>query len=531
MKIQELQLKNFGKFSDRCIHTGDGINILYGENESGKSTLHTFIKGMLYGMERGRGRASVYDTFSIYEPWENPNYYSGALRFESGGKTFRIERNFDRYTKGAKLTCEDDGEELSIEDGDLLMLLGGMNAGGYENTISVGQMKIETGQVLAEEFQNYATNYYATGNDEIDLARTMEHLREKKKSLEREVKDSLVRKQAERERIEQEASYIWRDVHYLEEECGRIAEELRHRQEKGASTEADGVENKRIIDELRPDKWRIHPVELILFAVIVVLAFALIARPWNYLVSIIVFLVCVVYVWNRMKISKRQEKTLPEIILEEITPEEEKIPIEKLRWEYTHVKEELKEKKIQYDNLREQLEELDEVSEDYREFDKRRMAIQLAMDRFGELSRELQRQLEERLNGAASEILASVTDGKYTKLVIEEKLHMSVLKEGRRIPLKQLSRGTVEQIYFALRMAAGEVLHEEEYPVILDDTFVYYDDVRLKNTLRWLAEHKKQVIIFTCQKREGQLLDEMGIAYHAEDVTFMHRMEEHTVPK
>ena len=99
MKIQELEVKNFGKFTDRRIQMEDGINILYGENESGKSTLHTFIKGMLYGMERGRGRASVYDTFSIYEPWENPNYYSGALKFESGGKTFRIERNFDKYTK------------------------------------------------------------------------------------------------------------------------------------------------------------------------------------------------------------------------------------------------------------------------------------------------------------------------------------------------------------------------------------------------------------------------------------------------
>lgn len=60
----------------------------YGENESGKTTIHTFIKSMLFGLERGRGRASVNDTFSIYEPWENPNYYSGTLRFESGGKNF-----------------------------------------------------------------------------------------------------------------------------------------------------------------------------------------------------------------------------------------------------------------------------------------------------------------------------------------------------------------------------------------------------------------------------------------------------------
>ena len=50
MKIRELGLKHFGKFSDRTIQIEDGINILYGENESGKSTLHTFIKSMFFGM-------------------------------------------------------------------------------------------------------------------------------------------------------------------------------------------------------------------------------------------------------------------------------------------------------------------------------------------------------------------------------------------------------------------------------------------------------------------------------------------------
>ncbi|MFR5555970.1 MAG: ATP-binding protein [Coprococcus sp.] len=102
-KIRELLFKNFGKFTGKKIVLKDGINLFYGENESGKTTIHTFIKGMLFGLERGRGRASVNDTFSIYEPWENPNYYSGMLRFESGGKNFLLERNFDKYSKSARL--------------------------------------------------------------------------------------------------------------------------------------------------------------------------------------------------------------------------------------------------------------------------------------------------------------------------------------------------------------------------------------------------------------------------------------------
>jgi len=51
-------------------------------------------------------------------------------------------------------------------------------------------------------------------------------------------------------------------------------------------------------------------------------------------------------------------------------------------------------------------------------------------------------------------------------------------------------------------------------PVILDDAFAYYDEERMLQTLRWLKEHKKQVIIFTCQTREEQVMKEAGLVYH-----------------
>ena len=96
MKILDLKIRNFGKLSDRHIELADGINLIYGENESGKSTVHTFIRAMFFGLERARGRAAANDTYSLYEPWENPGHYSGAVRFESGGKPFVLDRNFDR---------------------------------------------------------------------------------------------------------------------------------------------------------------------------------------------------------------------------------------------------------------------------------------------------------------------------------------------------------------------------------------------------------------------------------------------------
>ena len=277
--------------------------------------------------------------------------------------------------------------------------------------------------------------------------------------------------------------------------------------------EKSKTENKGIIDELRPPKWRIHPIEILIIVAGIIAAFVLISRPWNFLLSIIIGLAGGIYIWNRLKDGKRKQKTEPEIMLEEISSEEELASIEKLTWEQEHLEGDLKEKRVQYDNLREELEDMNELGEDFAKYDRRRAALTLAEKRLEEISRDMRGQMSSDLNHLASEIISELTDGKYTRLYVDEELHMSVVTEGRRVPMEQVSQGTLEQIYFAFRMAVSSLLHEEEYPVILDDTFVFYDEPRLKRTLKWLADHKQQVIIFTCQKREEELLRELGIPY------------------
>lgn len=491
MKIRELYLKNFGKFSDKRIVLKDSINIFYGENESGKTTIHTFIKSMLFGLERGRGRASVNDTFSLYEPWENPNYYSGILKFESGGKTFCLTRNFDKYSKSASLICEDDGEEFSLEHGDLEMLLNGLNASNYENTIAVGQMKIETNQNLAVELQNYATNYYSTGNSDIDLDGALTRLSKQKKEVEKEIRELSQEKQQKRYEIEREKSYIWRDIQKLEQGIEELDEQIDKQKETHEEVEAQEVK-----------KWRVHPGEIVGVLALFVILFLVIDKPWNYLLITVLALAEGMLVWNRLKDEKEkpQEQVLKEV----------QSSLEKLSWQKEHLQDELKEKQTMHSNMQEQLEELDEVGEDYRRQDDTRKALDLATQTLLELSKDVHMELSVRLNEKVSAILKEITGGKYEMLLVDDKLKMSLYTEGRRISIEQVSRGTIEQIYFALRMAASEILHQEEYPVILDDTFVYYDDKRLENTLRWLAKNKKQVLIFTCQKREQEILNRIS---------------------
>lgn len=490
MKIRELYLKNFGKFSNERIVVKDGINIFYGENESGKTTIHTFIKSMLFGMERGRGRASINDTFSIYEPWENPNYYSGVLRFESGGKNFCLSRNFDKYSKSATLICEDDGEEFSLEHGDLEMILNGLCASDYDNTVAVGQMKIETNQSLAAELQNYATNYYSTGNDDIDLEGAINSLNKKKKETERELDRLNQERKQKRSEMEQEKSYIWRDMHRIEEEIEEVEEKIEIEQEAQDEVMAQ-----------RRRKWRVHPGEVIASLAIMILVFLLLEEPWSYLVTLVLFLAEGMLVWNRIKEGKEKPQ-------EQVLQETESV-LQKLLWQKERLQESLKEKQILYGNIQEQMDELGKNDEYTQKLENQKLALELAAERLLDLSTDVRAELSVSLNEKASEILKEITGGKYEMLLIDDRLKMSLYSQQRRVTLEQVSRGTIEQIYFALRMAASEILHEEEYPVILDDTFVYYDDVRLENTLRWLSKNKKQVLIFTCQKREQEILEKI----------------------
>ncbi len=128
MKITEIQIKNFGKLHNINVRPLPGLNVIYGENETGKSTMQQFITGMLFGMEK-QEKTGKNDSYQQYEPWNSSSFYAGAMKFTVGGKPFFLERNFYHKEKSSSLVNEMDGEKLSVEQGDLEMLLGGMKKG------------------------------------------------------------------------------------------------------------------------------------------------------------------------------------------------------------------------------------------------------------------------------------------------------------------------------------------------------------------------------------------------------------------
>ena len=75
------------------------------------------------------------------------------------------------------------------------------------------------------------------------------------------------------------------------------------------------------------------------------------------------------------------------------------------------------------------------------------------------------------------------------------------------LKIDQVSYGTMNQIYLALRLASAQLLSgDADLPILLDEPFAMYDEERLESALRYLVSSGRQVILFSCQKRELEIL-------------------------
>ena len=132
-------------------------------------------------------------------------------------------------------------------------------------------------------------------------------------------------------------------------------------------------------------------------------------------------------------------------------------------------------------------------------------AASLGLETLAKARQELQRRFAPRISKRAQELLSRMTAGRYDRFSLREDLCLlsGAEQEDTLHEAFWRSDGTVDQLYFALRLAVAEELTPNA-PLILDDAFVRFDDTRLKAALDILRQEaeEKQVILFTCQNRE-----------------------------
>ena len=137
-------------------------------------------------------------------------------------------------------------------------------------------------------------------------------------------------------------------------------------------------------------------------------------------------------------------------------------------------------------------------------------ALTLALSTLEEANAQLQERFSPALNQLAGDYLARLTGERYRRVSFDRTLEGSAATGDDLSPRSALylSRGTADQLYLALRLAVCRLCLPEKPPIVLDDALAAFDDQRLGcalDLLRELAEDQ-QVLLFTCHKREGELL-------------------------
>lgn len=113
MRIDRVEIKGFGKYEDFSLDLGKGLQVLYGQNEAGKTTLQNFIVSMLFGMKKpGKKRTMYHENHARYQPWEG-KYYGGKLYLTIDDISYTIERNFIKNRDECKIFRTDSGEDVT----------------------------------------------------------------------------------------------------------------------------------------------------------------------------------------------------------------------------------------------------------------------------------------------------------------------------------------------------------------------------------------------------------------------------------
>ena len=110
-------------------------------------------------------------------------------------------------------------------------------------------------------------------------------------------------------------------------------------------------------------------------------------------------------------------------------------------------------------------------------------------------------------------IIKLITNGKYIKVYLNDNITVEDCN-NKIYDIERLSYGTIEEIYFSIRISIVLMICDERVPVIIDEGFAYFDDKRLRVILDYLYKIDNQVIVFSSSNREKNILDMYNYDYN-----------------
>lgn len=631
MIIKNVKINNFGKLENKELDFGDNINLIYGENESGKSTLLKFISSMFYGASKNKNGKNITD-YEKYKPWNNGEF-SGKIKYElDNGEEFEVFREFDK--KNPKIyneKSEDISKTFNIDKTKGNQFFYDQTKVDEElflSTIVSEQKEVQLDEKKQNMLLQKMTNIVGTGEDNTSFNKTINKLNKKlleevgtERSTDRPI--NITENRIKEIENEKEQIQIYSDAKYnIEEENKQILEEISKSENRLETIqkikqikENERIENEKInvnksieeennkkieelqnkLEEVENEKTKLIKEQenelknrksglaknIMLLIILAVLEIVV----WKFLGNIVAIIAGVVflivfslsilngqkkknkiiknYEEQKEKINQNKNQLINEIeILEKNNKEyinntkkiEEQIKneinskIENLRrkkdsleinkiLENSNINYELENEQNKLNNLKLNLhklelekknilpklenlamleEELQDKQEKYEELKNNSRCINLAKEYLQMAYEKMKENVTPKFTKNLSENINKISNGKYKNVKFNDEKGLIVeIENGNYIMAENLSTGTIEQLYLSLRLATIDEISNEKLPIILDETFAYFDKARLKNVLEFLHQQceNRQIFIFTCSKREQEVLDELNLKY------------------
>ena len=639
MKINELKVNSYGKLKDKDVALEDGINVIYGENEKGKSTLLNFMVNIFYGTSRNKKGRDVSD-YERYKPWDTEEFSGKLVYTLDNGEKYEVFREFSKKSpKIYNSEMEDVSKDYSVDKtsgSQFFVEQTKVDESTFVSSVVSYQNEVElNGQTQNVLLQKIA-NSSSTGDDNISYKKAMDKLNKKQldeigtnrsqgkpiniviNEMENLNSRNEYLKQYEnykyeiedkRNIIDEEIDKLNIKYKVLKEYNGIVENEKIERQKlKFSEEKIDELEQKieklnANIDNLKFDKKEVSDISIkkvnslpfaiggIAFLIVAVVLFIIMQNVVISAIPVVMAgIVFALYFSKAKKVKVRnyemkRAKIKVESENEEINRREYEIKaqlnlLEKSRAdqidEFERIKNEviksiegskerlranyfgkidnyelnkifeskdlpselsraqdlINEKKLELhrleldkENIMPKLDELAENEEKYENYEevyedlkKKNEAINVAKEILESAYQKMKSSVTPKFTQDLSKNVSMITGGKYNRVIIDEDEGIFVeLPNGEFKNANRLSIGTIQQLYLAFRLSVIESLSDQTLPIILDETFAFYDDKRLEETLVNLQEYyskNHQIILFTCTDREERILNKLQYKYN-----------------
>ncbi len=550
-KLIKLEIEGFGKFKkNKVVEFKEGINFITGLNETGKSTI---LEGIL---------ASLFKYTSLrinpYICWTNPDICRASLTYKTDkGEIFRVisdyknsRRKLEKIDKGKTKEISSIGstvdkyikehfgfDEQKVFENTTFIRQSQMAILGDRNTKNklrdmIEEVLVGTGGASAtkslqkikkiekdsrKEAESMVEDLYGLKEDLQDAEESKGRVIEDSEKHE-EVKKKLLQKSEkltklkENKKLFDKKEVLLKDEKNIDKEISQVDDMI--------ETFEEGDE-----DEPSVEKSKIMPIVLMVVGVLLSLT----------IIGAIVGIPLIIY-GNKLrkekdspKKSKVVSEKLPKYQKQKKDLINKKAVMESKLEEYKLVKftiddfrdldnlegevDKLKEKNIELKTSINKTKELvkspEEIQEEIDSIEQKIQELKEKAEEFGLSSRFLemaetsvQHKFTPSIESNSKELLNVITDGKYSNLKIDEEtldIQIKAPEVNEYVDVELLSQGAKDQVYFTVRTTMSDLLSGNiNIPLIFDDPFHNFDDIRLKKTMtamKKLSEDKQIILI------------------------------------